>query len=152
VPEPIVPEPAPDGEIDHVTLWFAAPDTDAESCQFAPTPIGQGFVIDAAHDEFAMLTVTVCCWKDVFDRPHAASGRRASDKKIGRYQISRLEFRKRHLTSLRDWKHTRRKNVARAPLLRWHASIVLVNSVNALEIFNEPRGTARFIDIDIVCS
>jgi hypothetical protein len=146
----MVPEP---DEIDHVTLWLMAPVTVAESCQFAPTPMGHGFVNEVAQAAFEMLTVT-CRGGVVFDEPppHAASGRRASEKKIDRYQISRLEFRKRHLKSLRDWKHTRRKNVARASLLPWHASIVLVNSVNALEIFNEPRGIARFIDIEIVCS
>jgi hypothetical protein len=30
----------------------------AESCQFAPTPIGHGFVLEEAQAEFAMLTVT----------------------------------------------------------------------------------------------
>jgi hypothetical protein len=61
VPEPIVPELAAEGKIDHVTLWFAAPETVAESCQFAPMPMGQGFVMEEAQEELEMLTVTGCC-------------------------------------------------------------------------------------------
>lgn len=56
----MVPALEPEGEIDHVTFWFAAPGTVAESCQLAPTPMGQGFVVDEAQAEFAMLTETVC--------------------------------------------------------------------------------------------
>jgi hypothetical protein len=76
----MVPALPSEGEIDHVTLWFAAPDTEAESCQFAPTPIGQGLVIEAAQAEFAMLTVTGCCMNEVEEEPpQPASRRRHND-------------------------------------------------------------------------
>ena len=79
----MVPELAPDGESDHVTLWFAAPDTEAESCQFAPTPIGQGCVIEAAHPELAMLTVTGCCMNLVEEEPpQPERARRATETNI----------------------------------------------------------------------
>ena len=72
MPEPMVPALEPEGEIDQVTFVFAAPVTVAESCQFAPTPIGQGFVVDAAQAEFAMLT------DDRLRRGRARRGRRAT--------------------------------------------------------------------------
>jgi hypothetical protein len=74
----MVPELVPEGEIDHVTFVFAAPVTVAESCQFAPTPMGQGFVAEAAQLEFAMLTVTDCGGVlEEEEPPHAASERSA---------------------------------------------------------------------------
>lgn len=81
----MVPELGPGGEIDHVTFVFAAPVTEAESCQFAPTPIGQGLDIEAAQPELRMLTVT--CWWVVFEEeppPHPASAERLSET-ITRY-------------------------------------------------------------------
>jgi hypothetical protein len=82
VPEPMVP--ALDGEIDHVTFWFAAPETVAESCQFAPTPIGQGFVNEAAQAELEMLTVTGGGGGVLDDEepPQAASERRLNNNRI----------------------------------------------------------------------
>jgi hypothetical protein len=79
----MVPELAPEGEMDHVTFWFAAPETVAESCQFAPTPIGHGFVNEAAQAEFAMLTVTGCgVVLDDEEPPQAASERRLNNNRI----------------------------------------------------------------------
>ena len=76
----MVPELVPDGEIDHVTFWFAAPVTDAASCQFAPIPIGQGRVVEVAHPALRMLTVTGCCVIVVDEEPpHPASASRASE-------------------------------------------------------------------------
>lgn len=71
----MVPALEPEGEIDHVTFVFAAPVTVAESCQFAPTPIGQEFVSEAAQPEFAMLTMTGCGGGvlDEEEPPHAVS-------------------------------------------------------------------------------
>ena len=57
-----------------------APVTEAESCQFAPTPIGQGRVSEVAQDELAMLTVTGCCMNVVEEEPpHPASARRPNN-------------------------------------------------------------------------
>ena len=93
----MVPEPAPDGESDHVTLWFAAPDTEAESCQFAPTPIGQGRDIEAAQPEFRMLTVTGCCMNLVDDEPPQPASARRPTKTNTRHAIWQRKFCKGHL-------------------------------------------------------
>jgi hypothetical protein len=94
----MVPEPVPEGEIDHVTFVFAAPLTVAESCQFAPTPMGQGFVVEAAQPEFAMATVTGCGGGVLDDEepPHAASERRPR-KGSTRHQIRKVRLCNGHL-------------------------------------------------------
>jgi hypothetical protein len=96
VPEVIVPELAPEGEIDHVTFWFAAPATVAESCQFAPMPIEQGYVVEEAQLEFAMLTVTCCCVAELYDEPPQPVSAKRDKQIIARARNRRLESSKAH--------------------------------------------------------
>jgi hypothetical protein len=68
---------------------LAALATVAESCQFAPTPIGQGFVLEEAQDAFAMLTVAVCV--EVLDEEEPPQPARAkSEREIKLHDKNRM--------------------------------------------------------------
>src|SRR2546421_10134815 len=94
--ESMLPEPAPDGESAHVTFGFEEPDTEAESCQLAPTPIGQGRVAEEAQDELRMLTVTCCCEGVLEEEPPQPASTSKVSAVVPNQKNRRLRFTKSH--------------------------------------------------------